>query len=232
MSSTSGRSAKFVSQLLKSTKKGNAVWSNGTRELATILHPDGERDEPDWDDPNVREILAGVALTLSPTSRSCRSIVKAFRAADLDPRNPLSWRWLLEIFCVAYFGEAERGAPKKWDTARYCQLLEDFDRISAKNHASERQIWKLLCEQPKYKMSNGKLVSRSHLEKMLKKAKDPGTNKRLSLGVEETIAVITELYKSRQQPWSDEDENKLRATLIKRNLKSICEGWRSLDPSG
>jgi hypothetical protein len=94
--------------------------------------------EQDWNDERVRAIVANVALTLSdePADGPLRA---AFKAAKLDPRDPLHWRRLLDIFAEIHFSSpVRRGAPRKWD-------FEQFDRhielARAKTKKNSQPTW-------------------------------------------------------------------------------------------
>jgi hypothetical protein len=54
----------------------------------------------------------------------------AFKAAGLDPTNPVHWYSLILLFSWVHFGDRRGpGAPPKWDSLRYCKLIEDFSEV-------------------------------------------------------------------------------------------------------
>jgi hypothetical protein len=59
-------------------------------------------------DPIVYCALSRAALMLDESDPSDTQILRSFKAAGLDHRNPSNWRKLLECFVEAHFGKKKR----------------------------------------------------------------------------------------------------------------------------
>jgi hypothetical protein len=105
----------------------------------------------------------------------------AFKAAGLDPTSPLHWYELILLFSWAHFGDRRKsGAPRKWDSLRYCKLIEDFSDKKRSNPAlSDDDVFRFLAKTASYRTAKGPL-STSRLRKALKEANDPDCNQLLS----------------------------------------------------
>jgi hypothetical protein len=196
------------------------------REWASLIDPVTSEDEVNLEDPALHDLAAGAALTLGSGSPYNAAVELAFTKANLDPKNPLSWRLLLELFCWAHFGDKKtRGAPGKWTAERYCRLLRDFDRKKSSNVTlSDYRVCEFLSRQPQYRMKNGKPLTAGRLMKVFKEAKDPKFNVNLQFLVDETIEALRKI--SRERGLIFEDETELRKRLIARNLQWIATSWQ------
>jgi hypothetical protein len=222
--------SKKLSELFKTDAgKLNEKLRSGARELISLVEPEADRDEPDWNDPILHGLIASSALTLVPGNRFSAPVETAFKKAKLDPINPLSWRLLLDLFCWAHFGETKRrGAPGKWNADRYCQLLQDFDLKKSGNPSmSDRRVCEFLGQQPQYQMKNGKPLSPDRLMKVLKKARNPEFNINLKSGVDRRIEALRRVREHWGLEWSAEHEARATRTLIEQNCRDIASSWRS-----
>jgi hypothetical protein len=104
----------------------------------------------------------------------------AFQMAGLDRTHPNDWYILVDLFAWAYFGDRRsKGAPTKWDSAKYCALIADFNEKKRSNPAlSDEDVFGLLGRRATYRTKRGPL-STSRLRKLLKEANDPTRNKLL-----------------------------------------------------
>jgi hypothetical protein len=104
----------------------------------------------------------------------------AFQMAGLDRTHPKDWYQLVALFAWAYFGDRRsKGAPTKWDSAKYCALIADFNEKKRKNPAlSDEDVFSSLGKTATYRSKRGPL-STSRLRKLLKEANDPTRNKLL-----------------------------------------------------
>src|ERR1700722_17941436 len=59
-------------------------WHVKMKTLAEIFDPGMEREEPDWEDQDVQEVCAYLALRSEQTDPE----TKVFEAAGLNPKNP------------------------------------------------------------------------------------------------------------------------------------------------
>jgi hypothetical protein len=75
-----------------------------------------------------KSFLKGLKTRLDPEAD--HSLKLAFKAADLDPQDPLDREVLLRLFASAYFPRHKtRGAKTKWTPERWSQLLSDYDQV-------------------------------------------------------------------------------------------------------
>jgi hypothetical protein len=113
-------------------------------------------------------------LTPEPTDAL---LARAFAAAKLNPNDPIHWRALLEFFAWAHFGNRRRrGAPTRWDSIRYSQLLQDFNDVRSRNtHLSDEDVFRNLGKRAAYQTKRGPL-STNRLRKLFRAANDPKQN--------------------------------------------------------
>ena len=91
--------------------------------------------------------LAGLALSSALLTEPYEdAITAAFDAFRLDRKNPFNWRLLIGLLAYAHFGDPRRrGREKEWTSYRYCQLLEDIDRLKSRNaRLSDSKVCELL----------------------------------------------------------------------------------------
>jgi hypothetical protein len=169
--------------------------------------PDGTRwDETDFNfkDPELRMIFADAALTLGshPMHDPVR---RAFRQAGLDPQNPLHWRLLIELFCYAHFGSAQRaGRPPRTDQTK---LLREVADIKQRNPVlSTNSALKTLHKKGLFKKSNGDVLSINRLGKMYRAAHRARTE-RLN---ETTVNSMLQYARSENLNWTEEE---IRASM-------------------
>jgi hypothetical protein len=141
--------------------------------------PTGEKVQIlEWKD--VDDDTKGRAFGMIPTLPITSPLAAAFGAAELDPNDPIHWYQLLTFFAWAHFGDRrKRGAPTKWDSARYCTLINDFNAMKLRNQAlSDEDVFKHLGRGSGYR-TRKRPLSPSRLRKLLKEARDPKRNELL-----------------------------------------------------
>ena len=132
----------------------------------------------DWEDSESILVLWALAARLNKKDKAKdRAIAIAFERANLDVRNPVSWRVLLEAFCWAHFGQKGRpGKPIFWTSERYCQLLRDVAHVKAESGLTED---KAACEEVLKLFRSRYRVSVIRLQKALREARDYRYNRSL-----------------------------------------------------
>jgi hypothetical protein len=80
-----------------------------------------------------KSFLKGLKTRFSPESDN--SLKLAFKAAHLDPQDPLDREILLRFFAAAHFPSKKetRGAKTKWTPERWNRLLSDYDQVKRNN---------------------------------------------------------------------------------------------------
>jgi hypothetical protein len=142
------------------------------REFGMI--PEAPQVRIDWNDPAQRALGAHEALLLNPGELD-EPIRKAFAAFGYNPDNPFHWRRLLWHFTYAHFPDPGRkGAPKKWDDARWCKLLSDFGAVKvSRPKASDNEV----CINIKKRFANRyPTETAGTLRRNLQYARDPSRN--------------------------------------------------------
>ena len=128
-----------------------------------------------FEDDTVHAALSRVALMLEQSSERDKPVFAAFKAAGLNPDNPLHWRALVFMFSEAHFGKA-RTKPQKWSPTALNGVLADYRTIKAENPgASDAQICKLLRSDPRFKRKY-QHYSPDALRKLLRQARSPNAN--------------------------------------------------------
>jgi hypothetical protein len=157
--------------------------------------------------------LAGLALSSPLLTKPYEdAITAAFRAFKLDSKNPFNWRLLVGLLAYAHFGDPRRrGREKEWTSERYCQLLEDIDRLKSRNgRLSDSKACELL-KKGEFRTRYQKQTS-GRLRGALKEARDPTKNIVLASLIQGEIAQrrVAGVILSKQ------DERKMTLALGKK----------------
>jgi hypothetical protein len=176
----------------------------------------------DLNDPEIFATYADAAVSLrsDPIDWPLR---KAFNAAKLDPKNPLSWRILLNAFCWSHFPpERKSGTGTFWTNDRYCKLLVEIYSLKPNRSGSrwENQACTKLAQRRLSEfVRNGEPLSGEALRRALQQARDPQYNWSLSRMVNDGIDMLREDYKRRGQIWPPVEAGAALARL--RDLDAI-----------
>jgi hypothetical protein len=165
-------------------------------------------------DPEWFWLIVEMAIHLDREHATDRAIEAAFRAANLDPKNPLNWRVLMEMFCWAHFGKkGDAGAPRVWTDERYCELLHDVEEVKTKASVKLKDVGACKELRSRYKEKYGNLTV-ERLRRALREARDPNHNRRLR-----RLVYTKALAQQENDPASTEDE---RADVLKQLAKDCC----------
>jgi hypothetical protein len=204
----------------------SAKLSAGLQELTEKFGPDAFAVIPDWNEDLPKWVDPTIAIfRLNPSSPLDQAVRTAFDKAGLDPKHPVHWKLLVNMFAWAHFGERPaRGRPKEWTGEKLAELMHDFSRIRyEKPTIAEIAVCRLLKKRhpAKYGSETGE-PSPGRLTKEVKRAFDPKFNPWLAAVV--TIAI--ESFKAAQLKkglvWNPEVE----AENKKRFLKVFVERGR------
>jgi hypothetical protein len=120
-----------------------------------------------------RSFLRGVKTRFSPESD--HSLKLAFKAASLDPQDPLDREALLRFFAAAHFpsGQKTRGRKKRWGDQRLCRLLSDFDQVKESHPSfSDSNI----CEYIQKRFPDRYPMTAAAIRRKLQDARNPEYN--------------------------------------------------------
>jgi hypothetical protein len=185
--SASARLKKFIERARNPLASEQTVIGMA-REFGMI--PEASRARVDWNDP--AQHARGAHEALRPDLDELEEpIRKAFDAFGYDLNNPFDWRMLLLAFAFAHFPPSKKGAPKKWDDVRWCQLLSDFGKEkTSRPNASENEV----CINIKKRFARRyATVTAATLRKNLQYARDPSRN--------HTLAQIRAQFANRMRDW-------------------------------
>jgi hypothetical protein len=181
------------------------------------------------DDPVVYSALSRTALTLDEADPDNTQMLRAFKAASLDHRNPLDWRKLLQCFAEAHFGK-RRTKPVKWDSGKFSALLKDYVNVK-RNHPelSDLGVCKLLKRDKTYKAKYGD-YNLDALRKLVRHARSPEYNAHLRYPEmpDPLLREIRAGFERHNRPW-DEALGKQLADVLKPYIEADSTGqlvWR------
>jgi hypothetical protein len=119
-------------------------------------------------------------------------LARAFATAKLNSNDPTHWRALLHFFAWAHYGDQRRrGAPTKWDSVRYSQLIKDFNDVKSRNrNLSDEDVFRILTKRNAYHTKRGPL-SRNRLRKLFKAAHDQKNNELLGAFRKNELALVS-----------------------------------------
>jgi hypothetical protein len=99
-------------------------------------HVDVKGDDTDWTNPAEMLKLA-LSFSVHPGNPGDDAIATAFAKSGLNVRNPLHWKLLLTLFCLAHFGEwPKRAAERLWTSARLEKLYKHVVQIESRRSQS------------------------------------------------------------------------------------------------
>jgi hypothetical protein len=220
MASKKDRAARELQEFFEASKR-QAVprLAAEMRKWVIEADPASNLAEPDWDDPYLRGQMASNALTLNLNRAIGPVVASAFKKAGLDPKNPLHWRYLLDMFCVVHFRPRPRaGRPQEWATERQLQLLADFRKVRMeKPDRPDAEVFRALKKRHphRYRQSEGRLA------KELKRAQDPKFNEGLAQVVDFSVQMVRAGYMRRGSEWNADVEAKEYKAVLERVLSWI-----------
>lgn len=155
------------------------------------------------------------------------AITAAFEHFKLDRENPSNWRLLIGILAYSFFGDPRKpGRKKYWTAERYCQLLEDVDRLKSKHpRLSDSRACALLKRadlKDRYEDQSG-----DRLADLLREARDASYNAELrELVLQDGMRQKAERIRLKLQDFSAEEESELIIELEKKYSEVIARRWR------
>jgi len=166
--------------------------------------------------------LFDLCSQLDPDNRATdRAIIRAFEAANLNVKNPLDWRILLERFCWAHFGD--KGKPGKaiyWTDEKYCELLRDVHQ--AKRRFSLTEDASALRKIMEIKGKKYRQVSFGRMKKALGEARNPKYNGSLMKPVYNALAAkLDARLQSDSAPYSQKEIKALERNMINQETDRI-----------
>ena len=124
MPSRRDSSSRLLRELFDHARKNRQAVTELTSELAL---PAGTTFEQllNFDDDVVHAEVSRRSLRLDSADEADAAMLRAFKAAGLDHRNPFDWRTLLSRFAEVHFGK-RKTKPIKWDIAALLELFWDW----------------------------------------------------------------------------------------------------------
>jgi hypothetical protein len=159
------------------------------------------------DDRLVHATLSKVALMLDEADPDDAEILRAFKAAGLNHRNPLHWRTLLECFAKAHFGK-KKTKPVKWDNYELMVVLRDYLKVKKRNRPkkmSDVEVCKFLMKDKAYKDTYSR-YNLDALRRLVRRARSPKYDLHLRHPEmrDPVLQVIRDVFESRGMPWDEE----------------------------
>jgi hypothetical protein len=172
------------------------------------------------------DLMAAAALDLRSDNVVDEPILAAFRAANLDSKNPLHWRLLMIALCWSHFPPKRAPGRPSWTDDQYGQLLADAAQIReivAPRKVPDRKVRAELAKEPKFKARYVN-ISSDRVRKRLGEARNPEYHGELKGRLYRDLNAALEKHTSEGLPWSDwtEHEAALRNTLIKYHCGQIA----------
>jgi hypothetical protein len=195
-----------LSKLMKySLDKFIAAYRTFLLEVARQAEPDKDWHESNFtlENEDVFALHAFAALDLDSNQIADFPILRAFRKANLDPTNPISWRVLMMILCWSHFPPKRTvGNRAFWTAEKYCKLLREVQKAkpiyqqerwenAACTNLSKKKIFK----------RNNQPVSAKALSRALSNARDCKQNYALSRLVDGNKRLLREDHERRGHVW-------------------------------
>jgi hypothetical protein len=200
------RSATMMPDWIDRLKKEGLgpTFAAGMKAWAEELDPGTTRDEPDWDDPSVREVFANTVLKVGQNGLEA----KVFDAAGLDPKNPFHWRILLTSFCWSLLqSKQKRGRPPEW-VDRYPRLARDFAMVQKeKPSIAAVAVCRILKKRfPTIYGRQNESPSAQRIAKEVKKLQNPKFNPMLQAAIDNMLRTERRYYQQKELRWDADVE--------------------------
>jgi hypothetical protein len=199
-------------------------------------------------DPNAFFNAGSVPQLLKITeSTSGKLLAEVFRYCELDHRQPMHWRLLLDALVQECFRRV--GAPEKWDEGGYFDLLLDIRAVQKKFPDAKQQtrLAKLLKGEKPFK-EKYKNFGSDNLRKLVGKAMDPNINPmakfadgedwvaawaekgRREVGLPSEIGITVQM-KTMEKLWIDGAHEHLRKRYEQDGKVFTAQDWEALLPT-
>lgn len=218
-------------ELFKGSKRlGSLQVRSSDIEELSAMDPNYVSSENDlnWENATIRNTYAGTVLTLKKT-RIDRPLEEAFKASGLNPSNPLHWRQLITMFAIAHYEKKKSvGRPSEWTDIRYCNLLQDVDRLRERNPSfSMSAVFENLTKLQAYKNNKGKRLTGARVKTAFREARDPKHNGVLAAYVMQNIQQKRVAHQRKGLEWTSAIEGKITKEMIDLGCEAIATRWRS-----
>jgi hypothetical protein len=162
--------------------------------------------------------LARTALTLADGDEALEEL---FVAADLNPKNPSHWKFLVRVLAKA-LGSGKRGRPRRWSPEELCQLLNDFDRVRAR-YEKESDI--RICERL---VNSHERYANMSAQTLRRKFQDALNRNPLIENVLKGREESDWLRRRKKGGWRLKGSVSVRELIRFEILETIMTGWRKL----
>jgi hypothetical protein len=174
-----------------------------------------------------RSLFRRLQPRFSPASD--HSLKLAFRAAHLDPQDPLDRETLLRFFAAAHFPSKRetRGAKTKWTPERWSQLLSDYDQVKKDNpNLKDEALCKKIVKRFPSRYPRPPDSARGFAEdtgatvrRNLAYARDPSKNTKLA----ELAQTYLDIAKA--EIHSDSPIQELKAAAVSLAIQWLSKAW-------
>jgi hypothetical protein len=162
-------------------------------------------EDPEWKDP--MSILHRLPLSCAvlPGNPLDDAIAVAFTETGFDVNEPLQWKLLLGLFCIAHFGEWKKlAAPKIWTAVLLEQLNHDAAEVRSRlPDLSDEAIAKSRKYTERYRNTYGK-YSINYLRERLADARKSHQESEKLLNTH--LTSVRRLFAFMGREWTSENE--------------------------
>jgi len=176
-------------------------------------------DDPQWNDPVNVSLRLPLSCSVAPGNPLDDAIALAFAKTGFDVRDPLQWKILLGLFCIAHLGDWKKPAAHKvWTTARLEQLNCDAAEIRSRHpEFRDEAVARNLRNATPYRVKYGR-YSITYLRERLADARNSKQESENLLNA--NLASVRGLYKSFGIEWTSEIEAQARQSFTQAARKA------------
>jgi hypothetical protein len=173
---------------------------------------DVRTDDPNWTNPYEIVRLA-LSHSVFPGSPLDDAIAIAFVRSGLNVRDPLHWKLLLGLFCLAHFAEWPKPAAHKlWTSARLQELDEHIAAIESRHpDFSDVAVARTLKEGKPYSKTYGQ-YSINYIRELIRDAKS--SKREFEELLHKHLRSTRPYYESAGIEWTCELEAKLTQSFL------------------
>ena len=178
------------------------------------------QSESELKDPIHLLLRASASLTLIPGSPLDNAIAVAFDKTGFNRRDPLEWKLLLGLFCLAHFAEwPKRSAPKQWTLERLDQLDQHAAEVRARRgNLTDTAVAIALTKSTQHRSLYGKYSPNLIRERLAEAQTAKQDFEKL---MQDHVAATRRLYGLFGKEWTNETETKVRRSFIDRSKRLV-----------
>jgi hypothetical protein len=180
------------------------------------------RGESEFKDPTELFLRASACCPIIPGSPLDDAIAVAFEKTGFNRHDPLEWKLLLGLFCLAHYAQwPKRSAPKQWTLERLDQLDQHAAEVRARRgNLSDTAVAIALTKSAQHRSLYGK-YSASLIRERLGEARTAKHD--FETLMQNHVAATRRLYALFGKEWTNETETEGKARKCQNQIVNFLQ---------